>query len=171
MNSTRKKELIGFYTLLLSGLLLLGWIGSLAAARIESRNDWAYSGRIPYKTRILLNRMQDDLRSADRITCSRSDRLVYLDEEGISHEFSYMYGALWQDDYPFMTDVKDFHFEFRDERGNLLNANCSPTEIVTIGYILHLSDQNKEVLANLSVRLSSKKYDWTKPFAVAVQIN
>ncbi|NQT26583.1 hypothetical protein HQ585_14610 [candidate division KSB1 bacterium] len=162
MNFLRRKKMAGFLTLLLSGLLLLGWIGSLTAARMESWDSRVYGGRIPYKTRILLNRLHEDLRSADLIINAHSDHLLFQDEDGNAHEFNFMYGALWQNDYPFMVDVKKFHFEFRDGRGNLLNANSNPDEIVTIGYVLHLEDQGKEVLANLSVRLSRKDRDWTE---------
>jgi len=162
MISNRKNKTASLIALLLCGLLFLGWIGSHAAAHLDMRNSGLLTSRIPYRTRMLLGHLQEDLRNVSCIRRAQSEHLIYLDNEGNAHEFSYMYGALWQDEYPFITDVEDFHFEYRDSRGNLLNANHHPDAIVSIGYVVHLKDQGKEVFANLSVRLSRRDRDWTE---------
>lgn len=156
MHSNRNKKVAGLCTLIVSGLLFTGWMASIAAARNGSNQDRVYGGRMSHKTRILVNRLHEDLKSTDRILCAESDRLRFLDKENETHEFRFLYGALWRDDYPLLTAVKAFHFEFRDGRGNLLNASRSPDQIAIIGYVLHLTDQGREVMANLSVRIPAR---------------
>lgn len=170
MNLFRRKKMTWIFTLLLGSLLLLGWIGSRAATRMGSRDAGFYGGRIPQRIRILIHQFQEDLQQADRILMARPNALIFQDQEGDEHKYRFQYGALWKDDYPVIARIKSFHFEFRDGRGNLLNSSSSPHEIVTIGYVLHFENQGKNVLANLSVRLSNQNRDWTRQIKTGVSM-
>ena len=149
-----KKHWLSEIVLLLAGVIatfLLNW-RSPAMSQTGARRVKGYGGRLPSAAAAALIQMQRDLESSIRLLETGSDRVVFLDRAGNRRMYQYLFETLWRDDFPVLTDVLAFHFEFRDGHGNAaLPGSEHMASIESAGYTLRIAHGANQILAHAKV--------------------
>jgi len=150
-------------TIIGSGLLffaLFVWMGSRTIDGVAEPQIKGYGGKLPREVTNALEKMNKEFEETRAILFARSDRVLIVDRNRNVKEYSFSYGILWCNDFPIVSGVRAFHFEYRDEKGNLLTrANRNLSAIQRITYIIRVLHGNKEVLTSSSVKLSYSLLD------------
>jgi hypothetical protein len=133
------------------------WVASRAVDKSSESTLRGYGGKLSQKLRYTLERMNSDLKNAKLIITLQSDRVSFIDKNERLKEYSYAYNALWCDDYPVVSDVRSFYFEYRDKCGNLLTQNNrNLSSVAMVGYTIRFGENGKEIFSNSKVQISSK---------------
>lgn len=149
-----RRRVVFLFKILFLGLFV--WVGSLAVIRPDARSIQGYGGLLPPKTSRSLERMHAALRSAKRIIAAQPNRVRFVDDNETVAEYSFAYGTLWYNDYPVVSDVRAFHFEYRDGMGGLLvRAEEELARVETVGYTIRVASKDREVSASSRVKLPS----------------
>jgi hypothetical protein len=147
--SVRTKHRIEFGfagTLLILSFLVLK--GSRVVGQTGTDPIACYGGSLSPQNRSALERMNRELREARDVLEIGSRRVLILDGQGRVSEYRFSDSALWKDESPFVTGVLAFHFEFRDEWGNLLTHRSENCECVrSAAYTVRINDRRSEVFA------------------------
>jgi hypothetical protein len=131
------------------------WLGSGSVSdRGEDVSIKGYGGALSKKVAMVLARMNRDLENARAIVYARSDRVCFVDASKTLKEYSYAYAALWCDDRPVIFGIQAFHFEYRDDRGNLFaRAGKYLPSLETVAYTIRISEDDRDVLTNCRVKV------------------
>lgn len=90
-----------------------------------------------------ITQLHQDLENIQDVLDMETHRLRIRTRNGEVTEYRFYNTVLWKDLEPLVPDVKTFHFEYRDEKGNLLT--CRPqyrNRIHRIEYTLSLTNSN-----------------------------
>ena len=145
--------------LALSGMLIL----AVLFFGLESRGDaWSgggmldvLGGRLPQKAAIELERINAEIMAAKAILQAETGVIRILDAQDQVRRFAYQNGTLWADGRPVLLNLNRFHFEFRDEYGNLLtHSNTRRSEIKTVIYMLNLGQASRRILGSARIPLA-----------------
>jgi len=144
---------------LLGGALFLGlfvWMGSRLLGKTDSTSIQGYGGKLSTKVVTVLERMNEDLRSARGILAAQPGRIRFIDKAQNTKEYSFAYGTLWCNDFPVISDVRAFHFEYRDSDGNLLTrAGENLSAVETVAYTIRVAENETDVLTSSRIRIPS----------------
>lgn len=111
-----------------------------------------FGGSLPYTMTMRLEQINREIQQAKSILSVRSNRLRILTAEDEIRAFSFEHGALWVDGQPFLKNIDQFHFEFRDCSGNLMTrAQLRVHQIELITYLLRINDRSKPVLGSARI--------------------
>jgi|GEM_PF-794163 len=139
------------------GVLFFGlfvWVGFQNVDGQENPSIKGYGGRLPEKTRTVLERMNEEIRNTKGIIDARSERIRFLSKSQDVKEYCFAYGILWYNDIPVISDVQFFRFEYRDEFGNLLTrVQNHLLSVTTIVYTLRMGYGNKEVRVSSRLKI------------------
>lgn len=101
-----------------------------------------------------VTQLHQDLENIQNVLDMGTHRLRILTRNGQITEYRFDDTILWKDFEPLISDVHAFHFEYRDENGNLLTCRPQYTDrIHRIEYTLALAHSN--VYANGESTLSN----------------
>ena len=148
------------------------WMGSRKIGSVVELQINGYGGKLPKETVNILERMNKEFAETRAILFAQPDRIIIVDKNKNIKEYSFAYGTLWCDGFPIVSDIRAFHFEYRDEKRNLLTrANKNLPAIQRVTYIMRIFHDNKEILTGSSVKLSAldnsiKTNDYTGLVAV-----
>ncbi len=149
--------IIGLALLLLA---LFVWMGSKRIDGVKELEIQGYGGKLPREITNTLEKMNKEFEETRRVLFAQPDRIVIVDKDKNVKEYSFSYKTLWCNDFPVIGGVRAFHFEYRDEKGNLLTrANKNLSAIQRVTYIIRVLHGNKEVLTSSSVKLSGSSLD------------
>lgn len=90
-----------------------------------------------------VNQLHQDLENIQDVLDMNTYRIRIRTRNGQVTEYRFDDTVLWKDFEPLISDVRAFHFEYRDEKGNLLT--CRPQykdRIRRIEYTLSLANSN-----------------------------
>lgn len=114
-----------------------------------------YGGRMPDDVGMALRRMVQDLGLANRIVQAQPNALSFTGPSGESRTYRFDGETLWQNDNPIVSDVCAFHFEYRDQWGNLLmQGGNDPRSIETVGYAIRIRRHRREIASGSKVEVS-----------------
>ncbi len=102
-----------------------------------------YGKSISSKTIKGVTQLHQDLENIRDVLDMDTYRLQIRTRDGQITEYRFDHTILWKDWKPLISDVNIFHFEYRDENGNLLT--CRPQHrdrVHRIGYTLSLANSN-----------------------------
>lgn len=118
----------------------------------------------------VLNEMDQDLKYARLLLITDPDRLVLITLQGQRKEYRYTYQSLWKNEAPVIHNIKSFHFEYRNQNGQLLTrANRYRKEIRRIHYFISLSTPEKTNLTNTRIHIQPvASYDNSSQSAIAM---
>lgn len=145
-----------------------------------SRSDTSiktYGGKLSDKELRVLEKMNGELHNSKKILYAQPDRILFIDKSEDLKEYSYAYGTLWFNNYPVIGDVRAFHFEYRDEASNFLTlSGKNLSTIETIGYMIRVTLDDKDVLASSRVKISpasliQRSKDREKVYYAGVSMN
>ena len=132
-------------------VLVLNW-QSPAISQTDTGRIKGYGGRLPAAAVAVLVQMQQDLESSNRLLEAGSERIVFIDRSGNRRGYCYLYGTLWRDDFPALSDVLAFHFEYRDGQGNTtVFGNGNSHSIESVGYTMRIADGRRHILTGSKV--------------------
>ncbi|MFH1943400.1 MAG: hypothetical protein ABIL68_14965 [bacterium] len=140
-------------------LALFLWLGSVRIVDMKKESSIrGYGGTLPDKVVTALARMNRDLENAKAIVYARPDRVCFIDASKTLKEYSFAYAALWCDDTPVISGIQAFHFEYRDDRGNLFaRAGKYLPSVETVAYTIRISENDRDVLTNCRVKIPSNR--------------
>ena len=145
---TRHRIEFGFFGLALA-LSLLVWRGIRAGGRPEEMPIHCYGGNLSAETRSALEGMNRDLHDANDVLAIGSQGVLIEDRSGRVREYRCSGSVLYVNNRLLVSGVNAFHFEYRDQWGNLLthrSDNCGFVQ--TIAYTVRLEDHPSEVFVN-----------------------
>ncbi len=141
-------------------LCILVWVGSRTQDRTSAPLMKSYGGSLPSQVQLQFRMMNDDLNDMKCIVLAQSNRILFIDQDDHMVEFRYAYQALWRNQTPIVFDVYAFHFEYRNQSGALLTqVNKVLNSIEIVGYTVHISSKEKDILSSGKVALSSLNHD------------
>ncbi len=124
------------------------WMENLANNQTETRSCHGYGGRLMPDVRIVLGQMENDVIHARNLLQAQPNRLSFVGAQGKIRTYRFAHETVWQDDEPLVSNVRSFHFEFRDQWGNLMTQYENDSAgIETIGYTICVVHNGNEVMA------------------------
>ena len=142
---------------LLGGILILGlfvWMGSRLLDKTDSTPIRGYGGKLSRKVVTVLERMNEDLMNTKGILSAQPGRILFVDENHHPKEYSFAYGTLWCNDFPVISGVRAFHFEYRDGAGNLLTrAEENLSAVETVVYTIRVAVNETDVMASYRAQI------------------
>ena len=134
------------------GLFL--WMGNKPSQVVKPSNINVYGGDLSNRIRNTLQCMNEAINDAHTIVKARPDQVLFITENREVNQYTYAYNTLYYNDNPVISNVRAFHFEYRDDRGNLLvRAEKYLSTVETIGYTVRLMADRREVMINSRVKL------------------
>lgn len=147
--------------LIIGSILCVGlffWMGNRSPSRSDPSPIKSYGGDLPSRIQTLLKGLNEDLNNAHHIVTAQPGGILFITDHGKEKKYSYAYETLWVNDLPVISSIKAFHFEYRDERGNLLvRAQKNPIAIVSVAFTLRIEIHEKEILINSRVKIPSNR--------------
>jgi hypothetical protein len=89
----------------------------------------------------------------EHIAClhlARPDNLVFENETGEVCEYSFAYNTLWRNQHPILSNIQDFHFEYRNQSGEygMVESAEDRLKIRLVMFVLRFYNQDQEILDN-----------------------
>ena len=81
---------------------------------------------------------------------ARPDNLVFENKTGEICEYSFAYNTLWRNRHPILSNIQDFHFEYRNLSGeySLVESTEDRLKIRQVMFVLRFYSDGQEILAN-----------------------
>ena len=147
MNPLRNSFLM---LLILSLMICMVMVSHRAVANVDLFEHQSYDRRLPDKVIRGLEMMDSDLQNAKRLISFDSDRIRFEDRQGSIKEYHFAYGVLWCNNYPVISEITAFHFEFRNASRHLVSPSRMSLPITTIEYTLKILHRDQDLFANQS---------------------
>jgi hypothetical protein len=146
-------ELVLLFSIILSSGVL--WMENRADIPGAADPYRGYGGRMPDEVGTALKRMVDDVGSAYRIVQAEVNVLSVTGPSGEIRTYRFDGETLWQNDNPMVSGVCAFHFEYRDQWGNLLTQGGNDTRsIETVGYAIRILRHRREIASGSKVEVT-----------------
>lgn len=143
-------------SMLCVGLFL--WMGNRSSSPSDPSPIKSYGGDLPGRIQTPLEGLNEDLNNVCHIVTARPGGILFITDHGKEKQYRYAYETLWVNDLPVISNIKAFHFEYRDKRGNLLiRAQKNPTAIVSVAYTMRIEIREREILINSRVKIPSSR--------------
>jgi hypothetical protein len=138
--------------------LLVAWRATTAVPPSPSAVSMqVYGGTLPPSTTGSLEFIIRELGAASRVLDIGSNGLRFRDCDGIAREYRFSGGSLWRDRTAVVSRVKAFHFEYRDDRGNLLTCRKDNLQNVrTVTYLIRLETEGPDILAKAGISFTGR---------------
>ena len=138
-------------------LCLMGWVWSQAFQVPEGSFAASCGKRISYRVHQAFESMDDDIKHSQQILFASHDRVCFIDDEASVTEYSYAYGTLWRDDFPIVSGIRAFHFEYRTRYGDLLiRSNRRLPDVRVVAYTVRLAIQEEDMMHNSRIRIAPR---------------
>lgn len=135
-------------------LALFVWMGNRAVDEADTQSLKGYGGRLSQKVMTALERMNSDLEHAKEIVIAGPRLFLFIDGSEELKEYRFDYETLWCNDFPIISGIRAFHFEYRDDGGNLLTRPDKYLSFVeSVAYTIRVSQNKKDVLTNYRAKM------------------
>ena len=139
------------------------WMSLRALSHPNPTPVSSYGGKLPDKVQNVLDRMSANLTQAHHIVTAKSDRLIVAVDQQTVQKYSFDFHTIWNNDYPVITGVRAFHFEYRDRRGNLLTRTEKRlSDVETVAYTIRLEVENKEIMIISRIQIPFNRGEQSK---------
>jgi hypothetical protein len=160
--------------ILCAGFLpILFWVGSRPVDTSGGAGMRGYGGRLSSKAQHALEQMRRDIRDTEHLLYARTNHICLINKDAEAREYNFNYHTIWRNGYPLLPNVRAFHFEFRDGRGNLMTRpETCLSAVRTVAFTIRLEGKNGEVCSNARIRVApTSPEDKTKSLAVMVNMD
>ncbi len=137
-----------FSAVALAAIIL--WSSGRAGASYREDQLRFYGGEGSPRMIQCLEDMQSEINNVSLLHLAEPERLVFEDQAGQVTEYSFAYNTLWRNDYPIMANIKDFHFEYRDDSGeySFSQPGNGLSRVRAVRFVMRIKNQEDEILAN-----------------------
>lgn len=143
-------ELVLLFSLLFNFGVL--WVENRADSQAGVDSFRGYGGKLPLEVSRALEQMVSDFAQARRVLQANSDQVFFMDLRGRPKAYRFAHETLWMNEKPLITGVRSFHFEFRDEWGNLrTNITRESSSVTSIGYTIRYMRGKREIMSGSKV--------------------
>ena len=102
----------------------------------------------------ILKEMKTELQNASHLLITDPDRLAFVARNGQRQEYRFVCQSLWKNETPLIHGIQSFHFEYRNQHGQLLSrASLYKDQIRRINYFMNVSTPQKTDLTNARIQL------------------
>jgi hypothetical protein len=134
----------------------------------ESSSLKGYGGNLPAEVQSVIQEMAGNLAQAQRIETAQPRCIEITDKTGTRRTYGFDHDAVWRDGNPVIGNVRSFHFEYRDQWGNLLTRSDSdPGSIRSVGLAIRITDHGRDIAASIKVALDREAGSHAAGFASA----
>ena len=138
-------------------------MGSRATENTSEYSMRVLGGNLSPKVMRILDQMNEDLEKSRSILTADASMIRFLDRGEDLKEYSFAYGALWLNDFPVISGIRSFHFEYRDGSGNrLMRIENDVSSIETVAYTLHITTHDSDVITSSKIKISALQIDKIK---------
>ena len=135
-------------------LTIVLWSHGRALNSDASRPSRQLFSPTPSPVDVILSEMKLEVQNARQLLVTDPDRLVLIARDGQRHEYRFFCQSLWKNDMPLIHGIESFHFEYRNQNGQMLTrANLYKNRIRRINYFMHVSTPQKSDLTNTRIQL------------------
>jgi hypothetical protein len=162
-----RSELVFLFSMVLSISLL--WMENRAEPGIEANTVKGYGGSLPVEVQSIFQGITGDLAEANNIETAKPRRISIVDKAGTKRIYWFNHETVWRDGDPVISHVRSFHFEYRDQWGNLLTqSDRDPGSIESVGVAIRIATRGREIAAAVKVRLNQKSDSPPNEFAAVL---
>lgn len=117
-----------------------------------------YDRRLPPKLVRAMERLDDELSRCHGLIHAGSERVRFIDKDEVVKEYRYAFETLWCNDFPIVSNVQDFQFEYRNGNGSLLTRAARDLSCVdSIAYTIRLTRANRNIYTQSRVSLPVRR--------------
>ena len=131
-------------------LLVFGFWTSDHANSQDSHRLRFYGGEGSDHMVQCLEQLHTEIEHIAALYLAKPDNLVFENKTGEICEYSFAYNTLWRNQHPILSNIQDFHFEYRNQAGeySIVESTEERLKIRQIMFVLRFYNDGQEILAN-----------------------